>query len=644
MKKINYIYLTLVIGIALLIIALNLTDSSMVKNFILDPIDNNSSKSIPWKIITRINTTHSVPPERMWYLALLGGIKSTLILCSFLLICIPASYKISCFILDNQEGSKNSKTNSNKIIFLILIGLSFFIWFFIINIGNRQFGGGDMGIIVDAGWRLYSGQIPYKDFICTVPPSFYLGAKYAFDLFGVSWLSILEITALYSIITFVWSYFLLLKILVQPYISIIVAFCCQSLTLLFCSFWWYNPVTSITFVIYFLSTILMCRNQVSWFAISSYTLSLFLMLTMKANIAVLTILAFSIILLSSRKSRLFVVVSTLSAILIMVVFLYFNNLSLFDIINGSLQVSNRGLNFAAGWKDITELEKIGALLLASLIALVLLLNNTINLSLKPIKSSNLLFSAYIKLPLSQTGYIFLFSGFIGLYGWFSNSEPKIVDFLPIWLSVSIPTLSSILEATSFDNKEQKFPINTYVVGKIVLSIYLLLIVLGLTLGGFRHRVEKVSYSSYFEWNTTTDYIKVKNNKFFENMIVSQRFATVLDEIQDFLNSHPNSRVYFGGRLNFGWATYGIQSPKYLPLFWHIGYGFPREKQNELINNFKQYNYQYLIYPKCEGCPFFDPFVNLSKKRIKSIEENYSPDKTSYSSITIFRKKTEIKKE
>jgi hypothetical protein len=125
------------------------------------------------------------------------------------------------------------------------------------------------------------------------------------------------------------------------------------------------------------------------------------------------------------------------------------------------------------------------------------------------------------------------------------------------------------------------------------------------------------------------------------MVVSERFATALDEIKDFLNSHPNSRVYFGGRFDFGWAAYGIQSPKYFPLFWHAGYGFPEEKEDELTDKFNQSDYQYLIYPKCKGCPFFDRFVNLSNKRVKWIMKNYSRDKNSYSSITIFSKKPEL---
>src|SRR5579875_3771538 len=57
---------------------------------------------------------------------------------------------------------------------------------FIVHFGNRQFGGYDYSVLIDTGWRLANGQHPYTDFICTLPPAFMLGAKYAFALWSPS--------------------------------------------------------------------------------------------------------------------------------------------------------------------------------------------------------------------------------------------------------------------------------------------------------------------------------------------------------------------------------------------------------------------------------------------------------------------------
>src|SRR5208283_5372101 len=82
------------------------------------------------------------------------------------------------------------------------LGLMPLIGCFIMRCGMHQIGGYDHSILVDFGWRLYQGQIPYKDFPCTVPIAFPLGAKFAFQWFGVSWRSIIAMTALFSMATF----------------------------------------------------------------------------------------------------------------------------------------------------------------------------------------------------------------------------------------------------------------------------------------------------------------------------------------------------------------------------------------------------------------------------------------------------------
>ena len=56
--------------------------------------------------------------------------------------------------------------------------------------GNRQFGGYDLSLVVDLGWRQYLGQKPYYDFICTMPIGFVLAVGTAFRIGGPAWDSI----------------------------------------------------------------------------------------------------------------------------------------------------------------------------------------------------------------------------------------------------------------------------------------------------------------------------------------------------------------------------------------------------------------------------------------------------------------------
>src|SRR4051794_19091227 len=59
-----------------------------------------------------------------------------------------------------------------------------------LTFGRLQFGGFDHSALIDLGWRLAQGQQPYQDFPCTVPVWFLCGTGHAFQILGVSWLSI----------------------------------------------------------------------------------------------------------------------------------------------------------------------------------------------------------------------------------------------------------------------------------------------------------------------------------------------------------------------------------------------------------------------------------------------------------------------
>jgi hypothetical protein len=44
-----------------------------------------------------------------------------------------------------------------------------------------------MSPVIDLGWRVYSGQVPGRDFLATFPPSLYLLTALCFRIFGVTW-------------------------------------------------------------------------------------------------------------------------------------------------------------------------------------------------------------------------------------------------------------------------------------------------------------------------------------------------------------------------------------------------------------------------------------------------------------------------
>ncbi len=174
---------------------------------------------------------------------------------------------------------------------------------FILHFGNRQFGGYDCSVLIDTGWRLATGQKPYVDFVCTVPPGFYLGAKYAFEWFGASWDAQLWVTSIYASITFLWMYWLFGVLLESRVAAFLMAFVIECAAMLLFAFWWYNNVTDVAAAVFFLSCLVYLKRPSARSAQATYVISLAMLALMKPNIAGLLGLGSIVLLLAATPFR-----------------------------------------------------------------------------------------------------------------------------------------------------------------------------------------------------------------------------------------------------------------------------------------------------------------------------------------------------
>ncbi len=62
--------------------------------------------------------------------------------------------------------------------------------FFSLLLSQHGFSGYDVSPMIDSGWRVFSGQVPGRDFIVTFPASLYLSTAASFYAFGVTWRAI----------------------------------------------------------------------------------------------------------------------------------------------------------------------------------------------------------------------------------------------------------------------------------------------------------------------------------------------------------------------------------------------------------------------------------------------------------------------
>jgi len=165
-----------------------------------------------------------------------------------------------------------------------LSGACLWLMVFVFYFGNRQFGGFDFSILIDHGWRLVQGQIPYRDFVCTMPRDFFSEASGPFD-FGVRWDAILYATGLFAAGAFLWIYALLRRIIDHPIAAFFTALSVESASNLLLCFWGYNNITTISATLFFLSCVLYLKHPRTVGRRHTYVASLAVLGLMKPQIA-----------------------------------------------------------------------------------------------------------------------------------------------------------------------------------------------------------------------------------------------------------------------------------------------------------------------------------------------------------------------
>jgi hypothetical protein len=212
--------------------------------------------------------------------------------------------------------------------YVALLGNCVFLWVFVLHFGRRQFGAYDLNILIDTGWRQVIGQHPYVDFIAPNPPGFNLGIKFAYELFGVSWDANLYFSALFACLTFLWMYWLMVRLSMGRLPSMVTALAIECAAMLALCFWWYNNSVMILAAVFFLSCLVYAMVARSAAVEASYFVSLMLLSLMKPNIAGVAIVGgvFLLFVGTDRKVRLMVL--TLAAAAVAVGVLLVNHVSI----------------------------------------------------------------------------------------------------------------------------------------------------------------------------------------------------------------------------------------------------------------------------------------------------------------------------
>ncbi len=501
---------------------------------------------------------------------------------------------------------------------------AFFFWF-ILRYCNRQFGGYDFGILIDSGWRLASGQIPYRDFTFTLPPGFYLGVKYAFQLFGVTWDAQLYGAALYACGSFLWIYYLLASLLETRPAAYLAALAIECAAMLLPSFWWYNNITSIAGCIFFLSCLLYVREYRRWSFLAtsssppeprppaapiraplSYAASLFLLGLMKPNTAgLLGLGGLALAAAATRRWRPLAGL-TLAAVAAALVALMANGVNPAALIQSYRGAAvDRGGITAFGLNDAKPLDIFRVILcLFALAAPFTLWRDRFADSIRRAQG-----------PQIAAGLLLLLGPAAAMYAIFSNGEFKDVEW-PLFICAGVVVLFGAPPEPDRAAKERKLR-------RFYVAFLCSLVAADLYIGAIRYRVETIGYRAFFEWGDASHPV---DSPFFPHLRASARFQAVVAQARQALKENQGP-VFFGPRLEFGYAAFGIPSPRNLPVWWHPGTAFARADEPAFLRNWLDRRFATLIFLRNDFTYYSPEFLSL-------IANLYSRDDR-YAELTVF---------
>ncbi len=534
--------------------------------------------------------------------------------------------------------------------------LAVFIALFILRCGMHQIGGFDHSILVEVGWRLFNGQTAYVDFPCTTPVAFILGAKFAFQWFGVQWQSNVELTALFAMLTFAWSLFLLAQLFGRGLTTLLWAMALHAISVMLVSFWWYNPITAVAAVLYTLSAMYWLHRPGERSAVASYAAALLLMATMKPNVAGILIPGISVILFISPRHRWKVVGVSLGAFAFFLVLLLMNHLSFTGMLAGYLSVARRGASLKQFLQFISPMSKDAALTEAASLVLPVVL--VLGQGRKTLRSPGpwipaivLLGGLYVFITHNEQNLVGLASIVLsvvmalclgrktlcslgpwipmtallgGLYGFFTNGEQKLVDLTSVLLAAILLVAQLRRPVIPREGPVFQMPVwwNRY--------LTLLCVVFGaagLALGFVRDRVRTTGPMQFFEYNDSKHTL---TDGFFKGLHCGDIFDEILKEEAEVLRREPSSTVWFGPRMQWGYAAFGRQSPLHEPVIWDPGVMLAVSDRDFYFNNFLQSRRQLLIL-------FKNDLSAYAQNETQRILQQYDVDQ-SFPLLTLLRLK------
>ncbi len=466
---------------------------------------------------------------------------------------------------------------------------------FTVLILQRRFGGYDLSPLIDAGWRVLSGQIPNRDFICTFPPLIYLAAAAAFRVFGVRWIALSLTSALFSFLIALLGMraLLLLRgrfadaLLLRLAVTFAVL---EMLPLLIVGHPWHSSWTEAAALYAIAATFALIQMPdappgAQWELLAHLALAECLLVLAKPNTALPALVACTLALLLSKQPWWKAVLALGLAIGAASLLLLPVHTSLRETWHIYLQLKSRMVphEFLFG---IRILSTGTTFLIAYLPVLPILV------WVLAVAAADLFRGRFTSLDLLALG-----ACAVTLAGWGTNSEFKVVD-------APCLVLGAILLATSRWEKVRRLE------SAFFLALYCLL---GIS---FFFSFTRARMQTVGEWGVDGCGFRLKqqNDPFFGQFKNCAPFFSVLGEVDAAVAAHPGARIFFGPRMEFLYAREHVASPEGLPLWWHPGTSFPFSAGPAVLNAWQNDHLDLLIFLHDDRTRVPQPILDLMSRR------------------------------
>lgn len=472
--------------------------------------------------------------------------------------------------------------------FIGILCFAVFVCWFNLKIGVYRFGGYDLSPLIDVGWRIKSGQIPYRDFICTLPPSLYLLVAAMFKLRGVTWQSLLLASSLSSLFfTLVGLRIISLMRAALSSSARLFIFTAYSVgifeALLAVNHPWHSTLAQ-NFIVYaglgtfaLVASKFVSRSQIVELG-CHLTIAYAGLLLSKPNTAFPALLLCITCLIVAGMVRFAVIISA-TTLCVASLTLATVHTSLFQMLRAYLGLGNRAIPRFFFLDVIPSHTTFGNTGL-SIFGLETLI---VYFIVCPVFVLCLRLYWRNRAHLHANSVLILGWGccLISLIGLGTNVDLKIADVPAMLLGIAILTLH---------HQEFTSPLRGRHIAAC-LSILFVAFFFGLT----RARMSGVG-----EWASDDCGPRILlHDSFFGTFHNCAALPEILHEVDATIASNPSSRFFFGPRLEFLYAREKISSPRQLPLWWHPGSSYPVKDQNNITHAFDLDHFDLLVFLKAD---------------------------------------------